>query len=56
MNMPIRKKFHNMSQGPPNLEFMQEKVQKRDFLKKNPARMEKIFLFENHMRTPGMVN
>ena len=32
--MPIRKHIHNMPQGPPNPGFMQEKVQKGDFLKK----------------------
>ena len=30
--MAIRKLFCNMSQGPPNPGFMQEKVQKGDFL------------------------
>jgi hypothetical protein len=30
MKMPIRKNIHNMSQGPPNTGFMQEKVQKGD--------------------------
>jgi hypothetical protein len=34
MKMAIGKKFHNMSQGTPNPGFMQEKVQKGDFLKK----------------------
>ena len=34
MKMAIRKFFHNLSQGPPNPGFMQEKVQKGDFLKK----------------------
>ena len=34
MKMPIRKNIHNMPQGPPNPGFMQEKVQKGDFLKK----------------------
>ena len=34
MNMPIRKNIHNMPQGPPNPGFMQEIVQKGDFLKK----------------------
>ena len=29
-----KKNFHNMSQGPPNPGFAQEKVQKGDFLKK----------------------
>ena len=32
MEMAIRKFFHNMSQGLPNPGFMQEKVQKGDFL------------------------
>ena len=36
-----KKNVHNMSQGPPNPGFMQEKVQKGDFLKK-PSR-ELIF-------------
>ena len=36
MKMPIRKNIHNMPQGPPNPGFMQEKVQKGDFLKKDP--------------------
>ena len=35
MKMAISKFFHNMSQGPPNPGFMQEKVQIRDFLKKS---------------------
>jgi hypothetical protein len=32
MKMAIRIFFHNMSQGLPNPGFMQEKVQKGDFL------------------------
>ena len=32
--MGIRKNIHNLSQGPPNPGFIQEKVQKGDFLKK----------------------
>ena len=35
MKIAITKFFHNLSQGPPNPEFMQEKVQKGDFLKKD---------------------
>ena len=35
MKMGIRKKIHNLSQGPPNPGFIQEKVQKGDFLKKD---------------------
>ena len=34
-----------MTQGPPNPGFMQEKVQKEDFLKKRIVRIEKIFSF-----------
>ena len=29
----LKKSIHNMSQGPPNQGFMQEKGQKEDFLK-----------------------
>jgi hypothetical protein len=43
MKMAIRKNIHNMPQAPPNTGFMQEKVQKGNFLKK-PLR-ELIFLF-----------
>ena len=45
MKMAIRKFFRNMSQGLPNPGFIQEKVQKGDFLKKNLVRIEKLFLF-----------
>ena len=38
-----KKKLCIMSQGPPNLGFMQEKVQKGDFLKKPSRKL--IFLF-----------
>ena len=34
MKVPFRKNIHNMPQGPPNPGYMQEKVQKGDFLKK----------------------
>ena len=37
------KYIHNMSQSPPNTRFMQEKVQKGDFLKK-PLRELKFFV------------
>ena len=40
MNMPIRKNIHNMPQGPPNPGFMQEKVQKGDFLKKTSRELK----------------
>ena len=42
MKMPTRKFFRIMTQGPPNPGFMQEKVQKGDFLKK-PSRKLKFF-------------
>ena len=40
MKMTIRIFFSNMSQGPPNPGFMQEKVQKGDFLKKTLVRID----------------
>ena len=40
--MAIRNFFHNLSQGPPNPGFMQEKVQKGDFLKKDS---QELFFF-----------
>ena len=43
MNISIRKNIHNMPQGPPNPGFMQEKVQKGDFLKK-PSQELKFFV------------
>ena len=48
IKMAIRKNIHNMSQGSLNQGFMQEKVQKGDFLKKPlKARNSKLeaFLF-----------
>ena len=35
MEMATRKNIHDLSKGPPNPGFMQEKVQKGDFLKKD---------------------
>ena len=58
MKMPIRKNIHNMSQGPPNPGFMQEKVQKGDFLKK-PSRELKFFCCFRCLwisRRPGTLN
>ena len=58
MKMPIRKNIHNMSQGPPNPGFMQEKVQKGDFLKK-PSRELKTFCWFRFLwisRRPGTLN
>jgi hypothetical protein len=39
MNMALRKNTHKMSQSPPHPGFMQEKVQKGDFLKKSLQEM-----------------
>ncbi len=35
-----KKKNHNLSQGPPNPGFMQKKVQRGDFLKKDSVEMK----------------
>ena len=40
MKMAIKFFFRNMTQGQPNPGFMQEKVQKGDFLKKAFARID----------------
>ena len=53
-----KKFFHNMSQGLPNPGFMQEKVQKGDFLKK-PTRKLKFFCCFRFLwisRRPGTLN
>jgi hypothetical protein len=52
------KKFHNMSQGPPNPGFMQEKVQKGHFLKKPSRELKNYFCFRflSIPQTPGRVN
>ena len=41
MKMPIRKNIHNMPLGPPNPGFMQEKVHKGDFPKKDSWELKK---------------
>ena len=45
MRMPIRKNIHNMPQGSPNSGFMQEKVQKGDFLIKPTWELKNYFCF-----------
>ena len=56
--MPLRKNIHNMHQGPPNPGFMQEKVQKRDFLKKPLWELNFFccFRFLSISRRLGMLN
>ena len=46
MKMAIRKKFHKMSKGSPNSGFMQEKVPKGDFLKKDLRELFFFLLFQ----------
>ena len=46
MKMPIRKNIHNMPQGSLNPGFMQEKVQKGDFLKKPSRELNFFLLFQ----------
>ena len=58
MKMAIRKFFHNLSQGPPNPGFMQEKVQKVDFLIKDSRELKFLFCFRFLWISwrPGMLN
>ena len=39
------KNIHNLSKGPPNPGFIQEKVQKGDFLKKDSRELKKNSCF-----------
>ena len=55
MKMAIRKNTHNVPQGPLNPGFMQEKVQKGDFLKKKSLQ-ELIFLCFMFPRRPETLN
>ena len=48
MKMATRKNIHNLSQGPPNPWFMQEKVQERVFLKKDLQELKKIRLLGSY--------
>ena len=58
MKMSIIKNIHNTSQGQPNPGFMQEKVQKGDFLKKPSWELKKYFCFRIIWitQTPKRVN
>ena len=44
MKIATRKNIQNLSQGPPNPGFMQEKVQKGDFLKKPSRKLNSFFV------------
>ena len=48
MKMTIKKYIHNMSQGLPNQGFMQEKVQKGDFLKKPSGELKNYFVLDSY--------
>ena len=54
MKMAIRKIFYNMSQGPANPGFMQEKVQKGDFQKKSSRELKKIFVLGSYESLEGL--
>ena len=56
--MGTRKNIHNLSQGPPNRGFIQEKVQKGDFLKKDSRELKffSCFRFLLISQRPGMLN
>ena len=58
MKIAITKFFHNLSQGPPNPGFMQEKVQKGDFLKKDSRELNffSCFRFLWISRRSGTLN
>ena len=58
MKMGIRNFFHNLSQGPPNPGFIQEKVQKGNFLKKDSRELNffSCFRFLWISRRPGTLN
>ena len=49
MKMAIRNLFRILTQGPPEPGFMQEKVQKGDFLKKPSRKLKKKKLFKVRM-------
>ena len=48
MKMAIRKNIHNLYQGLPNPGFMQEKVQKGDFLKKDSRELNFCFVLGSY--------
>ena len=55
MKMAITKKnIYNMSQGPPNPGFMQEKVQKGDFLKKGSRKLNFCFVLGSYEFLEGL--
>ena len=54
MKMGIRKNIHNLSQGPPNPGFIQEKVQKGDFLKKDSRELNFFLVLGSYESPEGL--
>ena len=54
MKMAIRKNIHNMSQGPPNPGFMQEKYHKGDFVKKPSRELKKKNVLSSYESLEGL--
>ena len=54
MNMVIRKDIHNIPQGLSNPGFMQEKVQKGDFLKKPSRELKKKIVLSSYESLEGL--
>ena len=54
MKMALRILFRNMTQGPPNPEYMQEKVQKGDFLKKLSRELKFCFVLGSYESQEGL--
>ena len=54
MKMAKRKNIHEMSQGLPNQGFMQEKVQKGDFLKKRLTRIDFVVVLGSYESPEGL--
>jgi hypothetical protein len=54
MKMAIRKNIHNFSQGLPNPGFMQKKVQKEDFLKKDSRELNFFFFLGSYESLEGL--
>ena len=52
--MALRIFFHNMTQGPPNPEYMQEKVQKGDFLKSPHGNWNFVFVLGSNESLEGL--
>ena len=52
--MGIRKNIHNLTKGPPNPGFMQEKVQKGDFLKKDSREFKNFLVLGSYEFPEGL--